>query len=231
MACVWRRQTFSAAVDSCSPEMSAILLQDSLPELLALISDGNNVVPPALVSILDAAFSFSRMLHSSKTGIGGKADAFYKAFVPDLGTPLDPRQVELVKRCLRAERGEMDQVGSCIFPGIVKITGGSNEPTTQTVMKRALVMCECALGLSDHFMAAAGGGMQQQAGYALGPQTASPPPSHFSSPQPLAVNLANGHPGLSQSPYPRPMSNTGNGNGVQYPVDDMEGMTLVQARS
>src|SRR3984885_2531751 len=84
VACVWRRQTFSAAVESCSPEMSRLILHEHLPSLLDLLSLENNTVPASLTSILDMAYSFSRMLHGSKAGSGGKMDAFYRAFVPDL---------------------------------------------------------------------------------------------------------------------------------------------------
>lgn len=290
VACVWRRQTFSAAADSFSSEMSSVLLQDSLPELLSLLStpfsdpSSTSTVPPALVSILDAAYSFSRMLHGSKSGAGGRLDAFYKAFVPDLGTLLDPHQVELVKRCLKAENGELDKVGACIFPGLVKVTGG--EVASQTVMKRALVLCDCALGLSDHYIQETRGGYQNgygstpppppgppgvpeqgyQDGYdnnvhnllnphnpasPLGSPSKPPPPPNSSSPslasppttfsnmaspiayqeQQLAAIPGLGStagPGMTPSgampnPYSRPTSSAG----PEYPLQEMEGMTLV----
>lgn len=67
------------------------------------------------------------MLHSSSSSSGGISDAFYRAFVPELGSTLYPRQIELVKRCLRSERGELDRVGATIFPGLVKVTRGPEE--------------------------------------------------------------------------------------------------------
>jgi len=253
VACVWRRQTFTAAVEAFSPEMSEVLLKDSLPALLDILSTPHNSVPPVLVSILDSAFGFSRMLHGSKTGPGGKMDAFYKAFVPDLGTPLDPHQVELVKRCLKAEQGELDHVGSCIFPGLVKITGGlgPNRADTihQTVMKRALVMCGCALGLSDSYNPANAPTAyppQVLQGASPGPPPGPPPPdqshngdtrSYAGSPPPNVQNgtSQNGHqysqqiPNLPNPHYgaaaPRP-AETG-----QYPTEAMEGLTLVHGRS
>jgi len=244
VACVWRRQTFSAAVDSFSPEMSEVLLKDSLPALLELLATPTHSVPPVLVAILDSAFSFSRMLHGSKSGAGGKMDAFYKAFVPDLATSLDPHQVELVKRCLKAEQGELDHVGACIFPGLVKITGGlgpsrSAEPTQQTVMKRALVMCECALGLSDSLHPGVPNGYPQahspmgstpSPGPPPGPPPNGPAPngdasSYGGSPPPNRQQYSQQIPNL---PNPHYSSNPEHTD--QYPVGAMEGLTLVHAR-
>src|SRR6201996_6972754 len=143
--------------------MSRHILHEHLPSLLDLLSIENNTVPAPLTSILDMAYSFSRMLHGSKAGSGGKMDAFYRAFVPDLGSLLDPRQVELVKRCVKSERHEADRVGACVFPGLVKITGAiGNTPVSpgiegsnQTVVKRAQVVCECAMGIGGPPPAAA----------------------------------------------------------------------------
>jgi len=96
------------------------------------------------VSILDSAYAFSRMLHSSGSSSN---DAFYRAFVPELGSTLFPSQMELVKRCLRSETGERDRVGATIFPGLVKVSRGTGtEGTVQTVVRRAQVICECAMG-------------------------------------------------------------------------------------
>ncbi|KAF5372788.1 hypothetical protein D9615_010118 [Tricholomella constricta] len=148
VASVWRRQTFTAAVDTCTPEMSLSILYEQIPELMkhlngALPSSGGS-------SILEHAYSFSRMLHGSSSSSSG--DAFYRAFVPEMGSTLYPRQIELVKRCLRSERGELDRVGATIFPGLVKVTRGPPLPSglygenVQTVVRRAQVICECAIG-------------------------------------------------------------------------------------
>lgn len=119
VACVWRRQTFSAAVESCTPDMSLSILYEQIPELMKLL---NAKIPASGgVSILDSAYAFSRMLHGSGSS---SSDAFYRAFVPELGSTLYPRQIELVKRCLKSERGELDRVGATIFPGLVKVTRG-----------------------------------------------------------------------------------------------------------
>ncbi|KAF8071812.1 hypothetical protein FPV67DRAFT_898944 [Lyophyllum atratum] len=147
VASVWRRQTFSAAVETCTPEMSLSILYEQIPELMKHL---NGMLPTSGgVSILENAYMFSRMLHGSGSTSG---DAFYRAFVPELGSTLYPRQIELVKRCLRSERGELDRVGATIFPGLVKVTRGPPLPSghhgdnVQTVVRRAQVVCECAMG-------------------------------------------------------------------------------------
>jgi len=98
-------------------------------------------------SIIDAAYDFSRMVHGSSATSG---DSFYRAFVPELGSVLSPRQHELVKRCMRSENGNIDRVGATVFPGLVKVSKGPNingqEPEIiQTVVRRAQIICECAL--------------------------------------------------------------------------------------
>ena len=117
VACVWRRQTFSAAVDACTPDMSLSILYEQVPELMRTL---NGKIPASGgVSIVESAYAFSRMLHGSGSS---STDAFYRAFVPELGSALFPSQIELVKRCLKSERGEQDRVGATIFPGLVKVS-------------------------------------------------------------------------------------------------------------
>ncbi|KAF7773378.1 hypothetical protein Agabi119p4_5545 [Agaricus bisporus var. burnettii] len=147
VARIWRRQTFSAAVEFCAPDLTASIVYEHIPELMRVL---NGALPVSGgVSVLDSAYTFSRMLHSSGSNSG---DAFYRAFVPELGSTLYPRQIELVKRCLRSERGELDRVGATIFPGLVKVSEGLKQPNgligdkLQTVVRRAQVICECALG-------------------------------------------------------------------------------------
>ncbi|KAH0828733.1 hypothetical protein J3R83DRAFT_3152 [Lanmaoa asiatica] len=142
VAGVWRRQTFSAAVDSCSPELTASILEDQLPTLLKRLGDHTRGITPILAS----AHTFSRMLHGSPSSSGSGADAFYRSFVPEIGGQLFPRQIELVRRCLKSERGDVDRVGTTVFPGLVKVSRGpNNQESSQTVVRRAQVMCECAL--------------------------------------------------------------------------------------
>ena len=101
--------------------MSNHILSDGIPDLLAYLSQPG--MPPNLLQglkqILDSAYDFSRMLHASKSSSGGQsggADAFYRSFIPELGSVLYPRQIELLKRCRKHETGEVDRVGACVFP-------------------------------------------------------------------------------------------------------------------
>jgi len=151
VAAVWRRQTFSAAVDNCTPELSRNILVERLPTVMKVLTHGTLADPLPGVIILEAAYTFSRMLHGSPTSSGSSIDAFYRAFVPELGSVLHPRQLELVRRCLRSEHGEQDFVGATNFPGLVKVTkanGPTGTETTQTVVRRAQVVCNCALQTS-----------------------------------------------------------------------------------
>ncbi|KAG5635436.1 hypothetical protein H0H81_011256 [Sphagnurus paluster] len=126
VASVWRRQTFSAAVEKCTPEMSLSILYEQIPELMKHL---NGTLPTSGgSSVLEHAYSFSRMLHGSSSHSG---DAFYRAFVPEIGSTLDPRQIELVKRCVRSEQGTLDRVGATIFPGLVKVSRGPQLPSGQ----------------------------------------------------------------------------------------------------
>ena len=134
--------------------MSLQIMADTIPNLTRLLSingpDGGKTPPPTCTQILDNAYAFSRMLHGSRSTSGGTTDAFYRAFVPELGSVLHPRQIELIKRCLMSERGETDRVGACVFPGLVKVSrptgAGVSAEDVQTVVRRAQVMCQCALG-------------------------------------------------------------------------------------
>jgi len=123
VASVWRRQTFSAAVETCTPDMSLSILHEQVPELMQVLQ--GKIPSSGGVWILESAYAFSRMLHGSGASSN---DAFYRAFVPELGSVLYPRQIELVKRCLKSERGETDRVGATIFPGLVKVSRTSTEP-------------------------------------------------------------------------------------------------------
>lgn len=144
VACVWRRQTFSAAVETCDPEMTAAILAETLPALTKVLGGASNTAP-----ILASAYTFSRMLHGAPST---STDTFYRSFVPELGSILYPRQIELVRRCLKSERGEQDRVGATIFPGLVKVRGGIVQSTEnqEMVVRRAQVICECALASSGN---------------------------------------------------------------------------------
>ncbi|KAI5122911.1 hypothetical protein M0805_007589 [Coniferiporia weirii] len=171
VACVWRRQTFSAAVETCSPAMSMQLLMDTAPSLARLFSTDPDCeeLSPSVVQLLDTAYGFSRMLHGAGAGaVGG--DTFYRAFVPELGSKLYPRQVELIKRCLKSESGAEDYVGATVFPGLVKVGKGSlnsegNMDMIQTVVRRAQVICACALGSKAGISTQVGSDVSSADGY------------------------------------------------------------------
>ncbi|GAA5866102.1 hypothetical protein JCM3774_000029 [Rhodotorula dairenensis] len=170
VASVWRRQTFSAAVDSLDPEMSLSLFREHMPHVFSLINPGSPTsIAPELETVLDASYLYSRMLHKSYSPGGAlEGSGFYRSFVCQVGSPLDPTQLELIKKCYRTERGEPERVGACLFPGLVKETavdttplphisirhgpGAHNARTIQKkretrtlVVRRAQVICECAL--------------------------------------------------------------------------------------
>ena len=123
-------------------------MNDQMSALASVLRKCDVVSP--IVSILDEAFAFSRMLHGSRSSSG--IDAFYRTFVPEIGTTVHAGQVELVKRCMKADRDEEERVGACLFPGLVKVTRevrGQPVDEIQTVVRRAQIICQCALGLSE----------------------------------------------------------------------------------
>lgn len=151
VACVWRRQTFSAALESFSSEMSLHILSEQIPTLADVLRIGQLAMSNSCLPVIDSAYAFAKMLHGSKSSSGGTTDTFYRAFVPEVGSALYARQIELVKRCIKSESGELDVVGVTVFPGLVKVSKGPPGPdgsateNIQTVVRRAQVMCQCAL--------------------------------------------------------------------------------------
>ena len=140
--------------------MSRFFLGEGMPALVELLGPDEkpHSVLRSAFPIFEAAYEFSRMLHGAPSSSGGTADAFYRAFVPDLGLILHPGRIELVKRCTKSEHSEQDRVGAGVFPGLVKVTRGTQSvgggldvgaPQMQTVVRRAQVICECALGFSS----------------------------------------------------------------------------------
>ncbi|KAG8899614.1 hypothetical protein FRB99_006534 [Tulasnella sp. 403] len=219
VAAVWRRQTFSAALDKCSPELCKLTLEEHLPSLYPLLSGDQSTPPPAIMAIMESAYGFSQMLHGSRTSSGGITDAFYRGYVPELGNILYPRQVELVKRCMKSESGEADRVGSCIFFGLVKMTrtppnapagsDGQVPELAQTVVRRAQVICDCALGM----VASSGPGNitgsieraspDQLQGYGSSSYAGSPPPDsgYMSAPSIASSDVYGGPPPGPQGAY------------------------------
>ena len=139
--------------------MSKYFIAEHMPTLCNLLNkaspDDKEGDSFGAFAVLEQGYEFSRMLHGAPSSSGGAMDAFYRAFVPELGATLHPRQIELVKRCVKSERGEHDRVGATVFPGLVKVTRGALDTRTgkhgehvQTVVRRAQVICECALSMA-----------------------------------------------------------------------------------
>jgi hypothetical protein len=139
----------SPAVTPSSPQPS--VAASSVPGTLTdSTTTGGTLSPLAGIEILQDAYAFSRMVHGSQIPGSSTVDAFYRLYVPEIGTALHPAQVELVKRCHRMERNkEPDRVGATVFPGLVKLSRNpvtkSADAVVQTVVRRAQVICECAL--------------------------------------------------------------------------------------
>ncbi|KAK4702482.1 hypothetical protein P7C70_g3744, partial [Phenoliferia sp. Uapishka_3] len=136
-AAVWRLQTFKVAKENLDPGTLKEILTTRLPAFSALLSP----LPPPLLKLLEGARLFGRMVHGSKDPVGG----FYTAFVPALGESLDNSRMELLRRCARIEAGTPEVCGACLYPGLIKIVPLQNGQTQQTVIKRAIVSCECAI--------------------------------------------------------------------------------------
>lgn len=135
VASVWRRQTFSAAVATLDPAMALSLFAAHMPAVFRLVNPGPSHLSPPLADVLEAAYTFSRMLHASRAAASGgamEAGGFYRAFVPELGSALDPTKLELIKKCYRTERGEPERVGACLFPGLVKESAVDSGPMEGT---------------------------------------------------------------------------------------------------
>jgi hypothetical protein len=132
-----------------------MIFEEHVPSLAALLPDKPDD-PLGTRAVLEQAYTFSRMLHSMPAAAGPGADMFYRSFVPELASTLYPHRVELAKRCRRSERGELDRVGATIFPGLVKVGHTPLGPavplghTTQVVVRRAQVICECALQATSY---------------------------------------------------------------------------------
>lgn len=125
--------------------MSLSILYEQIPELMKAL---NGKIPASGgVSILESAYSFSRMLHGSGSPSN---DAFYRAFVPEVGSALYPRQIELVKRCLKSERGETDRVGATIFPGLVKVSRAVTAPGMEENVQVSISFFSTLMHQSKH---------------------------------------------------------------------------------
>ncbi|KDE02859.1 hypothetical protein, variant 1 [Microbotryum lychnidis-dioicae p1A1 Lamole] len=134
VASVWRRQTFSASLTHLSERTCFSLLSRHIPAISYLLNPSPTHLSPSLLTMLEAFHLYARTLHSSATAMGGgggvEGSGFYRAYVPQIGTLLDPGRLELIKRCYRTERGEPERVGACLFPGLVKESAIENSPFT-----------------------------------------------------------------------------------------------------
>ena len=144
-AAVWRRHTFSVAVENLTPEITRMIFEKNMPLLAALLPDSAEN-PLGTRGVLEDAFEFSRKLR----GAGPNADALYRSFVPKLASTVHPGLIELVKPCRRSERGEVDRVGATVFPALFEILPTS--PVVRTVVRRAQVICECELLASSNLV-------------------------------------------------------------------------------
>ena len=153
VAAVWRRQTFTAAVENAAPEMTRSIFQEHLPTLAALLNDQPDD-PLGTRTVLEDAYRFSRMLHAAAGPARRVLLLVHK--LPELGSTLYPREVELAKRCRRSERGEAGCIGATIFPGLVKVSrnllgpGVASGDTANTAVCIAQVICECALQATSY---------------------------------------------------------------------------------
>ncbi|KAH9023449.1 hypothetical protein EDB85DRAFT_316094 [Lactarius pseudohatsudake] len=85
-AAVWRRHTFSVAVEHLTPEMMRTIFEENMPSLAALLPDSAEDTLGRL-GVLQDAFHFSRMLHGAPASAGPSADALYRPFVPSSRAP------------------------------------------------------------------------------------------------------------------------------------------------
>ncbi|KAI9432892.1 hypothetical protein BJY52DRAFT_1231706 [Lactarius psammicola] len=149
-AAVWRRHTFSVAVEHLLPEVIQKIFEDVMPSLAALLPDSADD-PLGTHRVLQDAFEFSCMLNGVLASEGPGMDGSYRLFVPEFTSILDPHQIKVVRRCCRYDHGEIERVGATLFPGLVKILPTPPGPgvvpgeNTLTVVRRALVTCECTL--------------------------------------------------------------------------------------
>lgn len=102
IASVWLRHTFSAAIDQLTDPMKFALIADRMPSVFELLNPGNLSLDPDLGEVVETSYTFSRMLHSSASPTGGggmDSSGYYRAFVPHIGTVIDPGTMgELVLR-------------------------------------------------------------------------------------------------------------------------------------
>ena len=75
--------------------MSLSLFREHMPHVFSLINPGAPTsIAPELETVLDASYLYSRMLHKSYSPGGAlEGSGFYRSFVCQVGSPLDPTQL------------------------------------------------------------------------------------------------------------------------------------------
>lgn len=75
--------------------MSLSLFREHMPHVFSLINPGApHSIAPELETVLDASYLYSRMLHKSYSPGGAlEGSGFYRSFVCQVGSPLDPTQL------------------------------------------------------------------------------------------------------------------------------------------
>ena len=141
MAAVWRRLMFTTAMENVAPETLRLVFEQELPSLAAILQDYD---PLGTRKVLEDAYKLSRMLHGAPDPAG--RGVFYRSFVPEIGSTLNPRLVELSMPCRLADRGGVDHVGVTLFLGLVEVSRDLPGPeVTKKVLRRAHIICKCAL--------------------------------------------------------------------------------------
>jgi hypothetical protein len=145
-AAVWRRHTFSAAVD-LTPEMMRVIFEEIMPSLAALLPDSMED-PFRTRCLFETAFKLLCQLN--KAGVGLDPDMRYRSFVSQLENVVN-LNTELVKSCRPGERQRFDHVGATLCFCLLRISPRRPRPGVvpgeirQTIVHRAQVICECAL--------------------------------------------------------------------------------------
>jgi hypothetical protein len=84
-------------LENVAPQTTRSTYDEQLSILAALFKDQLDH-PLGTLTVLEDAFRVSRMLHGAPAAAGPAADAFYRSFIPSLGSTLYPRQAPLRAR-------------------------------------------------------------------------------------------------------------------------------------
>ena len=85
--------------------MALSLFHEHMKNVFSLINPGPTI-RPELEAVLDASYVYSRMLHKSYSPGGAlEGSGFYRSFVCQVGSPLDPTQLGESDTSLRIRLG------------------------------------------------------------------------------------------------------------------------------